>query len=126
MNLTHSCIITADVKRLRTFYRDVLQIQPVSYGENYAEFATENGTLALFALAQHEKLAPGSMNAASNRSIVLEFRVDDVDGEYARLKSMEIDWVKPPTTQSWGNRSTYFRDPDGNLVSFYCPLNTAH
>jgi len=27
--------------------------------------------------------------------------------------------VKPPTTQPWGNRSIYFRDPDGNLINFY-------
>ncbi|HKW35048.1 MAG TPA: nuclear transport factor 2 family protein [Candidatus Acidoferrum sp.] len=28
-------------------------------------------------------------------------------------------WVKPPTTQPWGTRSVYFRDPDGNLVNFF-------
>jgi len=27
--------------------------------------------------------------------------------------------VKPPTTQPWGTRSVYFRDPDGNLVDFF-------
>ena len=36
-----------------------------------------------------------------------------------RLQKMEIEWAKPPTTQLWGNRSTYFRDPDGNLMNFY-------
>jgi catechol 2,3-dioxygenase-like lactoylglutathione lyase family enzyme len=30
-------------------------------------------------------------------------------------------WVKPPTTQPWGTRSLYFRDPDGNLIDFYAP-----
>ncbi|MGI8825693.1 MAG: VOC family protein [Chloroflexota bacterium] len=24
-----------------------------------------------------------------------------------------------PSTQEWGNRSIYFRDPDGNLINFY-------
>lgn len=32
-------------------------------------------------------------------------------------------WVKPPTTQPWGTRSIYFRDPDSNLVDFYTPPN---
>jgi hypothetical protein len=29
--------------------------------------------------------------------------------------------VKPPTTQSWGRRSIWFRDPDGNNVNFFAP-----
>jgi len=27
--------------------------------------------------------------------------------------------VKAPSTQPWGNRSIYLRDPDGNLVNLY-------
>lgn len=125
MQLTHSCIITRNIKRLLAFYRDVLQIEPHMFGERYAEFPTESATLSLFTLAAHEELAPGSMRAASNRSVVLEFRVEDVDREYARLQQTKIEWVKPPTTQPWGNRSIYFRDPDGNLVNFYSQVGTS-
>jgi catechol 2,3-dioxygenase-like lactoylglutathione lyase family enzyme len=53
--------------------------------------------------------------------VILEFRVSDVDQEYVRLQSLVKTWVKPPTTQPWGTRSIYFRDPDGNLVDFYTP-----
>jgi catechol 2,3-dioxygenase-like lactoylglutathione lyase family enzyme len=119
MKLTHSCIITENIGRLREFYKDVLQIEPQTYGDGYVEFPTECGTLSLFSLATHEKLAPGSARSAANRSLELEFQVADVDEEYERLQEMEIEWVKPPTTQSWGNRSIYFRDPDGNLINFY-------
>jgi catechol 2,3-dioxygenase-like lactoylglutathione lyase family enzyme len=51
--------------------------------------------------------------------VILEFRVADPDGEYARLQGIVKTWVKPPTTQPWGTRSIYFRDPDGNLVNFF-------
>jgi catechol 2,3-dioxygenase-like lactoylglutathione lyase family enzyme len=77
----------------------------------------------LFSLAAHEVLAPGSAQPAANRSLELEFQVADVDGEYERLQTMEIEWVKPPTTQPWGNRSIYFRDPDGNLINFYARVD---
>jgi catechol 2,3-dioxygenase-like lactoylglutathione lyase family enzyme len=50
---------------------------------------------------------------------MLEFRVADVDEQYARLQRLDIEWVKPPSTQPWGNRSIYFRDPDGNLINVY-------
>jgi hypothetical protein len=59
--------------------------------------------------------------AAKNQSVILEFKVADVDAEYRRLRGMVKTWVKPPTTQPWGTRSIYFRDPDGNLVDFYSP-----
>jgi catechol 2,3-dioxygenase-like lactoylglutathione lyase family enzyme len=120
--LTHTCILTRDIDRLRSFYREVLGIDP-QYEGDYAEFPTEAGVLSLFALRAYERLAPpGTAEGASNRSVMLEFRVEDVDAEYARLQQarhLAIEWVKPPTTQGWGNRSIYSRDPDGNLVNFY-------
>ena len=118
MKLTHTSIITDDVGRLRSFYKDVLEIEPRGEGA-YVEFATEAGTLSLFSVEGQEKLAPGSAQEASNRSVMLEFQVADVDREYERLKQLNVEWVKPPTTQPWGNRSIYFRDPDGNLLNFF-------
>jgi len=61
------------------------------------------------------------MQAGANQSVMLEFQVPEVDQEYARLKrlNLEIDWVMPPTTFPWGNRSIYFRDPEGNMVNLY-------
>ncbi|SKC66110.1 VOC family protein [Maledivibacter halophilus] len=119
MNLTHSCIITSDVKRLSEFYEQVLQIEAEFYGEDYAEFKVGQSTLAIFDLNAHDSSAPGSAQTASNKSIILEFNVENVDKEYERLKKMNIDWIKTPTTQPWGNRSFYFRDIDGNMISFY-------
>ncbi len=58
-------------------------------------------------------------DAFGQGSVMFEFEVDDVDAEYERLRGYGVEWVKLPTTQPWGNRSIYFRDPDGNLVNFY-------
>jgi uncharacterized glyoxalase superfamily protein PhnB len=79
------------------------------------------GVLAIFSADAQEKYIPGSAAAGNNKSAILEFRVAEVDLEYARLQGLVKTWVKPPTTQSWGTRSIYFRDPDGNLVDFYAP-----
>jgi len=118
--LINTCLITNDVRGMSAFYARVLQIEPRREGDSYAEFRTGTGVLALFAADAQEKYIPRSAVAAQNRSSILEFRVTDPDGEYARLKDF-VKWVKGPTTQPWGTRSIYFRDPDGNLVDFFAP-----
>jgi uncharacterized glyoxalase superfamily protein PhnB len=117
--LVHTCLITANVKRLAGFYEPILQQKAKWSGADYAEFATGAGVLAIFSSSAQEKYIPGSADAARNRSVILEFKVADADAEYRRLRNMVSTWVKPPTTQPWGTRSIYFRDPDGNLVDFY-------
>jgi catechol 2,3-dioxygenase-like lactoylglutathione lyase family enzyme len=112
-------LITKNVKKLVEFYTSVLERDAQMSGEDYAEFHTGIGVLAIFSAQAQDRYIPGSAKAAHNRSVILEFRVADVDGEYRRLQGMAKIWVKPPSTQPWGTRSIYFRDPDGNLVDFY-------
>jgi catechol 2,3-dioxygenase-like lactoylglutathione lyase family enzyme len=117
--LINTCLITKDVARLVEFYHRVLRIPPKTASPEYSEFPTGVGVLAIFSAEAQEKYIPHSAEPASNKSALLEFRVDDVDQEYVRLKSFVKTWVKAPTTQPWGTRSIYFRDPDGNLVDFF-------
>ena len=59
---------------------------------------------------------------ADNHTVIIEFRVGDVDAEFRRLADVIDDsLVQAPTTMPWGNRSLLFRDPDGNLVNFFTP-----
>lgn len=117
--LINTCLISKDTKTLAAFYAQILKTEPQFNSGIYVEFRTGAGVLAIFDAAAQEKYIPGSATADANRSVVLEFRVDDLDTEYARLKGVVKTWVKGPTTQPWGTRSIYFRDPDGNLVDFF-------
>jgi catechol 2,3-dioxygenase-like lactoylglutathione lyase family enzyme len=117
----NTCLITPNVNQLVNFYESVLGMRAQRSGEQYAEFHTGVGVLAIFSAEAQEKYIPGSADAAKNRSAILEFKVTNVDHEYERLQPLVKIWVKKPTTQRWGTRSIYFRDPDGNLVDFYVP-----
>ena len=119
--LMHTCLITNNVNQLIQFYEPILELKAQKSGEDYAEFHTGVGVLAIFSAGAQEKYIPGSAEPARNKSVILEFQVADLDKEYVRLQSLVQTWVKPPTTQPWGTRSIYFRDPDGNLVDFYTP-----
>ncbi len=118
--LRNTCLITNDVARLVSFYSQVLGISANTSGSDYAEFRTGVEVLAIFSAQAQEKYMPGSATAANNKGVILEFEVSgDIDQEFKRLQSVVKDWVKSPTTQPWGTRSMYFRDPDGNLVNFF-------
>jgi catechol 2,3-dioxygenase-like lactoylglutathione lyase family enzyme len=122
--LINTCLITNDVERLAAFYAEVLKMKPHKVDATYVDFRTGTGVLALFAAEAQEKYIPGSAMSGQNHSAILEFRVSDVDQEYARLHDLVKQWVKEPTTQPWGTRSIYFRDPDGNLVDFFAPAGS--
>ncbi|HEY6370395.1 MAG TPA: VOC family protein [Candidatus Sulfotelmatobacter sp.] len=122
--LVNTCLITDNVDQLVQFYQSILSLKAQRSGKDYAEFRTGIGVLAIFSAAAQERYIPGSAKAARNQSAILEFSVADVDKEYARLQGLVKTWVKPPTTQPWGTRSIYFREPDGNLADFYMPPAT--
>ena len=75
--------------------------------------------MTLFSSLGMEEMAPGSMLGVGYGGLTLEFQVEDVDQETARLTSLHVPLVKPPLTYPWGRRSAWFRDPDGNILNFY-------
>jgi predicted enzyme related to lactoylglutathione lyase len=112
-------IITDDVDRLAGFYEAVLGVVASRPAPVFAELRTGGGAVAIGSRATVAVLGQATLQPASNRSVILEFLVDDVDAEFARLRGFLDDVVLEPTTMPWGNRSVLFRDPDGNLVNLF-------
>jgi predicted enzyme related to lactoylglutathione lyase len=112
-------IITNDVDRLAAFYEKVTGVTAVRPAPVFAEVRTATGVLAIGSTATVAMLGDRAPRPGSNDSIIIEFLVTDVDGEFARLCDTLQDVVLEPTTMPWGNRSALFRDPDGNLVNLF-------
>jgi predicted enzyme related to lactoylglutathione lyase len=115
-------IITDDLDRLVGFYETVTGVTAQRLNPVFAEIVMPSCTLAI----GHSQTVPlfgeGVARAADNHTVIIEFRVADVDAEHARLTPLIEDWVQAPTTMPWGNRSILFRDPDGNLVNLFTPV----
>lgn len=122
MNFASVRIITDDVDRLVEFYEKILGVSAERPAPVFAEFVMPSCTLAIGHSQTVQLFGAGSAVAADNQTVIIEFRVHDVDAEYERLKPLVGEWVKEPTTMPWGNRAMLFRDPYGNLVNLFAPV----
>jgi catechol 2,3-dioxygenase-like lactoylglutathione lyase family enzyme len=118
-------IITSDVARLVGFYERATGLRADWATDDFAELHTPGGTLAIAAPRTLPFLAPGTVQPAENRSVIIDFLVEDVDGVYKNLAGFVEEFVNEPTTMPWGNRSLLLRDPDGNLVNLFTPVTPA-
>lgn len=123
MNFVSIRIITADIKRLARFYEQITGISVTMYSEDFGELKTPACTLAIGSTRTLQLFGGDVARPAANHTAIIEFRVDNVDQEYERLKKVFGEFVQEPTTMPWGNRSLLFRDLDGNLINFFTPVS---
>jgi predicted enzyme related to lactoylglutathione lyase len=123
MNFVSIRIITADIKRLARFYEQIAGISVTMSTEDFGELKTPACTLAIGSTRTLQLFGGDVARPADNHTAIIEFRVDNVDQEYERLKKVFSEFVQEPTTMPGGNRSLLFRDPDGNLINFFTPVS---
>ncbi|MDN5759485.1 MAG: VOC family protein [Tomitella sp.] len=123
MQLAATRIITDDVDALIAFYEAATGITAVRLHPLFAELRTPSGTLAIASTATVPLLGDDAAEAQANRSVMFDFRVDDVDATNTALQDVVDVFVNEPTDMPWGNRSLLVRDPDGNLINFFTPIS---
>lgn len=120
MKLASIRVIATDVQAMVSFYETVTGIKAQWLAPVFAEIVTPAATLAIGAAATVALFEAGSAEPGANRSAILEFQVDDIDADYARLKD-RVPVSQAIQTMPWGNRTFQVRDPEGTLVSLYMP-----
>jgi predicted enzyme related to lactoylglutathione lyase len=125
-NLVSVRLIVSDIRRVVGFYEAVLGAAADWGNDDFAELVTPRGTLAVGTTRTVPLFGAGSAEPSVNRTAIIEFLVDDVDAEWARLQPMLAELgsevVPAPTTMPWGNRALLFRDPEGTLVNLFTPV----
>lgn len=123
MNFVSLRVITDDIKRLVQFYEALTHLSARWLTEEFAELPLGSCTLAIGSKRTMDLFGAGAARPADNHTAILELLVDNVDAEFARLKTFVKAFVQEPTTQPWGNRSLLFRDPDDNLINLFTPVS---
>ena len=121
MKLAQARLVTSDVPALSQFYENVLGVTAIG-SEDYVELRGPGSALALSSKRSVDLFNAGAAEPAANRSVILDFLVNEVDRERERLTALVQQFVLEPTDQPWGSRSMLFRDPDGNLINFFSSI----
>ena len=124
MKFASTRLVAADMKAMVGFYELVTEQRAEWLAPVFAEIVTPSATLALGSAETVALFRQGSAEPAANRTAIIEFQVEDVDAEFARLKD-KVEVVHEPKLMPWGNRAAQFRDPEGTAVSLFMPVSDA-
>lgn len=109
------------------FYKDILGFSPKEGGDSgFIAFDVAGLDFVLMDLTAGCQMISEDViqpKAAVAPRFMLASFLDDTDSAYEQLKSKGVHFIKPPTTQPWGQRTAYFSDPDGNIweISHFPP-----
>lgn len=121
MDLVQSRIVTPDVASLARFYAGLVGVDVV-LNDYYVEVPAGTHRVG-FSRVRFSEVdgadACGTARPAAAGEVILDFAVDDLDREHARIDGGGVEWVMKPTMQPWGRRSMMFRDPEGHLVNVF-------
>ncbi|WP_246563551.1 VOC family protein [Bradyrhizobium liaoningense] len=120
--IDYTVIFVRDMAAMRSFYEDVLAFPLLrELSPNWIEYGLGNNTLAL---AKPSRTASETPIPSGSASLQLAFKVSaaEVDACADELVRQGVGLLSPPTNQSFGHRTLFFRDPDGNLLEVYAEI----
>lgn len=122
MKLDGFGVFVKDMPMMVRFYRDILGFEIKEAEDASNVFLEKDGTLFLFyRRSDFEKMTSTKFNYAEkiNGHFEIALGVENfaaVDKAYNEIVAKDGESVMPPTTETWGQRTCYIADPEGNLV----------
>ncbi len=118
-------IITSKLDETKEFYTNVLDFRVAFENEFYLLMHTPNqqGEIS-FLLPDHPTQHPLFKPAFNGKGMYLTIHVDNVDEEYARIKTLNIPIVAELRNEPWGDRHFAIVDPNGigiDIVTYAKP-----
>jgi catechol 2,3-dioxygenase-like lactoylglutathione lyase family enzyme len=121
--IDYTVIFVRDMAAMRRFYEDVLCFTLArELSPGWIEYRIGGNTLAL--ARPNRWTATDVTTPAGSASLQLAFKVapPEVDQCADELVRHGVPLLSPPTNQSFGHRTLFFRDPDGNLLEVYAEI----
>ena len=115
-------IQTADVAGTAAFYQRHFGFRALFTADWYVHLqsADDAGINLAILDAGHETIPVAGRGPA--RGVILNFEVEDVDAEHARLAAAGLPMLKPLVDETFGQRHFITADPNGVLIDVITPI----
>ena len=120
--IDYTVIFVRDMAAMCSFYEDVLGFPLLrELSPSWIEYRVGDNTLAL---ARPSLTAADVPTPSGSASLQLAFKVSapEVDQCADELVRHGVNPLSPPTDRSFGHRTLFFRDPDGNLLEVFADI----
>ncbi|MBL0739601.1 VOC family protein [Chryseolinea lacunae] len=118
-------IVTPKLEASKTFYTRVLNFGVTFENEFYLLLHTPGHTAEIsFLLPDHASQQPLFQPAFAGAGVYLTIEVEQVDKEYARIKSLGVPIAIALRDEPWGDRHFAITDPNGvniDIVTYHRP-----
>jgi predicted enzyme related to lactoylglutathione lyase len=101
-------VTSPNPEALTAFYRDKVQLEPQ---EGMGGGAFQAGGGATFIIDGHSEI---TSSAREPKRVLIDFFVDDIASEHARLEAAGVKSLRKMGKEYWGGVVSTFEDPDGN------------
>jgi len=120
--IDYTVIFVRDMAAMRRFYEHVLGFPPLrELSPGWIEYRLGGNTLALARPSRTAADAP-TPNGSASLQLAFKVSVADVDRCADELVRQDVGLLSPPTDQTFGHRTLFFRDPDGNLLEVFADI----
>ena len=122
MQLEGFGLFVDDMAAMIRFYRDVMGFAIAEQEDTKNVYLVKDGVLfLLYGKKDFEKMTGQSYEYVHglNGHFEIAMKVENfsqVDAVYSEVCAKGANGVMPPTTMSWGQRTCYVADPEGNLI----------
>ena len=116
-SLDYVVLIVDDIEKAQHFYTETLGLPLQHRRGDYAQIGSGGTRLGLFTRSAMASVLGSEISSATTAAkFELGFKVDDCDAAFAELVAAGAPIITVPETRSWGQRTAYVADPDGNLT----------
>lgn len=120
MKIQWIIIVADDVLKLKEFYTEKLGFKVIRevVEDGFVQMQVGRQFFALFDKEEVTKVLGDEYitdDFQKGKTIYSFNEPEDFDEQYNQLRANGVEFIKEPLVQPWGQKTAYFKDPEGNI-----------